>query len=141
MDGHVSRLCVGQPHSFAADSVDQLATLSQRWVLSHLVFGLFCDSHPKSHKDAIEVSQLTTCCHLRVLMVGDGLGKHMKHFVRCSAAVLDIMDVLPGSGIWPCPSVLQDRWHSFSCFVGHENSTCFTHFGVSYILFFWRWSF
>ena len=25
MDGHVSRLCVGQPHSFAADSVDQLA--------------------------------------------------------------------------------------------------------------------
>lgn len=44
----------------------------------------------------------------------------MKHFVRCSAAVLDIMDVLPGSGIWPCPSVLQDRWHSFSCFVGHE---------------------
>ena len=37
MDGHVSRLCVGQPHSFAADSVDQLATVSS-WVLSHLVF-------------------------------------------------------------------------------------------------------
>lgn len=48
MDGHVSRLCVGQPHRFAADSVDQLAAVSQRWVLSHLVFGLFCDASDKS---------------------------------------------------------------------------------------------
>lgn len=65
--------------------------------------------------------------------------------VRCSAAVLDIMDVLPGSGIWPCPSVLQDTASLMFRIVSHVSSDMmFSHVSPIlefHILFFLGWSF